>query len=288
MPLILQLCISIILFLPISALGEASGQFVETTEKGRINWSIGAIKANGLGSPDENCENENDSRKSAVEAARLDGLKNLIETIKYIRIDGENTIQDFAENTTGFMDGISHMVKNAAVVNQTFFSNGSAKVEVQLDLYGGFAQFVLPREITQVDSVKTMSKDAPEKKKLGDGEGKTEPVKYTGLVINAGKISAEPAMVPAVVDGKGKEIYGPAFVSREFAVQKGMSAYFKTIAAALSDERVGKNPLILKGLKVQGPGYAKIVISNKDASKLIETSDNLLFLKQCRVAIVIN
>jgi len=95
-------------------------------------------------------------------------------------------------------------------------------------------------------------------------------------------------MSPKIIDENGQEVYGSAFVSREYAVQQGMSGYAKDITAAQSNPRVTNNPLTVQGLKTEGPGNADIVISNADAFKLRSASEHLSFMKKCRVMIVVD
>ena len=113
------------------------------------------------------------------------------------------------------------------------------------------------------------------------------PEVFSGLVVDARGIGVKPAMAPMILDENGQVVYGPAFVSREYAVQNGMSGYVTDIEAAESDTRVGYYPLTVKGLKTEGPGQCDIVISNSDAAKLRKSSENLMFLKECRVVIVL-
>ena len=95
-------------------------------------------------------------------------------------------------------------------------------------------------------------------------------------------------MSPKIIDENGEEVYGSAYVSREYAVQQGMSGYAKDITAAQGNQRVTDNPLTVKGLKTEGPGRSDIVVSNADASKLRGASENLSFLKKCRVMVVVD
>ena len=93
-------------------------------------------------------------------------------------------------------------------------------------------------------------------------------------------------MAPKIRDEKGQEVYGSAYVSREYAVQKGMSAYTRDLKAAKKNPRVIDNPLIVKGLRTMGSGKTDIVITNSDASRLRSDPKHLFFLKKCRVVIV--
>ena len=109
------------------------------------------------------------------------------------------------------------------------------------------------------------------------------------MIVDAKGISeVRPALVPKIIDETGKEIYGPAFVSREFVIRSGMSSYMKNLSSAREDPRVKPNPLVVKGLKTKSLGRSIIVVSNADALKLRRVSEHLSFLKKCRVIIVLD
>jgi hypothetical protein len=95
-------------------------------------------------------------------------------------------------------------------------------------------------------------------------------------------------MSPKIFDEYGQEVYGPGYVSREFVVQEGMAGYAKDLTAAQTNPRVTEEPFTVKGLRTEGPGRSNIVISNADAAKIRSASENLSFLKKCRVMIVLD
>jgi hypothetical protein len=107
------------------------------------------------------------------------------------------------------------------------------------------------------------------------------------LVIDTRGLGITPVMVPKILDEDAREVYGSAFVSREYAVQQGMSGYSKDLAAAQSNQRVADNPLTVKGLRTEGVQHSDVIISNVDASRLRSASENLSFMKKCRVIIVV-
>jgi len=77
-------------------------------------------------------------------------------------------------------------------------------------------------------------------------------------------------------------------VERNYAVQQGMTGYARDLTAAQSNPRVTNNPLSVKGVKTEGAGAADIMISNADAQAIRAATDNLSFLKKCRVMIVLD
>ena len=86
----------------------------------------------------------------------------------------------------------------------------------------------------------------------------------------------------------GEEVYGSAYVSREFAVQHGMAGYARDLEAGKASARVSDRPFTVKGLRTTVPGGSDFVVSNSDAAKIRSSSENLSFLRKCRVVIVLD
>jgi hypothetical protein len=178
------------------------------------------------------------------------------------------------------------MVRLAKPVKREFVSNGMIETTFAIDMTGGLAQLALPKEIKPVPKIKRIS----DKKENNDLEkrpfGGATP--YSGLVFDASGLDGAPAMVPKIVNEAGEVIYGPAFVSREFAVQQGMAAFERDLDTGKANPRVAGNPLTIKCLKVKDNMPCDFVISNADASRIRGISENLMLLRQCKVVIVLD
>jgi hypothetical protein len=248
---------------------------VEQKSKGVINWTRGVIQTKGTGVLDDKLPNRVQARSSALKDATRDACRKILDVAKRIRIDGATVVGDYASKNDIVMSKIESMVNSAHVVKKEYFSDGTVKVTMQMNLRGGFAQLVLPGEIKPLESIRTM---AP---------ANISPSVFTGLVVDTRGLGITPVMVPKILDEDAREVYGSAFVSREYAVQQGMSGYSKDLAAAQSNQRVADNPLTVKGLRTDGFGHTDVVISNTDAHRLRSASENLSFMKKCRVIIVV-
>ncbi|MDL1984216.1 MAG: hypothetical protein LWX54_08520 [Deltaproteobacteria bacterium] len=290
---ILSMVLAVLLILPAYGFCNEWQEVVENIGNGSINWTKGILQAKGIGASPEEYYGKPQARPMALRAARIDAMRNLLEVTQGVRIDSATVVKNFAVTNDVIMAKVSGMVKGAQIVKQEYLSDGTVEVTMQMSLHGGFAQLVLPQEIRQVEPIKSVPSLSVEPPKPSPGipsktaEKPTSEI-YTGLVVNAIGLNARPAMSPKIIDETGQEVYGSAFVSREYAVQQGMSGYAKDITAAQSNPRVTNNPLTVKGLKTEGPGNADIVISNADASKLRSASEHLSFMKKCRVMIVVD
>jgi hypothetical protein len=111
---------------------------------------------------------------------------------------------------------------------------------------------------------------------------------YTGLIVDARGLGVKPAMAPKVLNEDGKEVYGSAWINRDYAVREGMVGYLKDPAAAQANPRVTDKPLTVKAQKVSGDARVNLVISNADAATLQSASQNLSMLEKCRVIILVD
>ncbi len=282
-----------LLILPGSVYCQQWQDLVEQMANGDINWTRGVVQAKGIGAPPEKYYGKPQARPMALRAAKLDAMRNLLEATKGVRISSTTLVKDFAVTSDIIMSQIEGMVKGAQVVHQEYMSDGTVEVTMQMSLMGGFAQLILPMEIKQVESIRPIPPVHKEPlppivKKPSAPAPKPVSEVFTGMVIDARGINARPAMAPKILNENNEEVYGSAYVSREFAVQQGMSGYAKDLTAAQSNPRVTNSPLTVKGLRTEGHGRSDIVISNADASKLRSASEHLSFLKKCRVMIVVD
>ena len=267
---------------------------------GSINWSQGIITATGIGTPPEKYYGKPQARPMALKAAQLDAYRNLLEVTNGVRIDSTTLVKDYMVESDVIHSQVSGMVKGAQVVKKEYLSDGTVKVALAMSLRGGFAQLILPKDIKQVSEIKTIPsaplKPADEEKVGGasvppspePATTAAEPTLYTGLVVDARGLNSRPAMSPKIFDENGQEVYGSGYVSREFAVQQGMTGYARDLTAAQTNPRVTDEPFMVKGLRTEGPDRSNVVISNADAAKIRSASENLLFLKKCRVMIVLD
>lgn len=261
---------------------------------GSIDWTEGVIQAIGMGAPPEQFCGHPDARDMALRAAQQDAYGKLLEVVKGVRIDSLTLVEDYMVKSDVISSQVEGMVKGAQIVKKEYpsLADGSVKVTLQMSLYEGFAQLVLPSEIQQIEMIRPITEPNRIMPAIVTPASPNVPSiergVYTGLVVDVRGLEVRPAMSPRIVDETGREVYGSAYVSREFAVQQGMSGYVSDLSAAQQNSRVADDPLTVKGLRTQGPGKSDIVISNADAAKIVSSSGNLSFLQKCRVIIVLN
>ena len=283
------MALSLLFVLLLATPAVANNTLVQALDTGCIDWAAGTVRVSGIGAPAAIDDGSSpDSPSDILDTARQMAQSNLLETLGAIRINAVSRVADRVAQNAAFRDGLITLARNAAITRQEYLSDGTVEIELTMNLTGGFGQFVLPEEIRQVDSVTTMNGAEPVTDKHTTPVDGTDGGPYTGLILDATGIGAKPSLVPVVVDGSEEVVYGPAFVSREFAVSRGMTGFATTLAAARNDKRVGNRPMVVKAIRTHSTGKTDLVISSADAARLRSSVVHLNFLKACRVSIVMD
>ena len=109
---------------------------------------------------------------------------------------------------------------------------------------------------------------------------------YTGLIFDAQTLTFTPSASVKILDEDGREVYGSAYVSKDWAEKQGIVSYVKDLAQAKANQRVAGNPLVIKAIKVTGPNNKDLVISNDDARRVRDLAKHLNFLDAGKVVII--
>lgn len=267
----------------ILAAGSAHAQLVGTVKDvidpvgstGKVDWTTGVITAVGIGAPPAQPANAAQARAMAERAAQVVAYRNLLEAVKGVRVDATTTVENFIVTSDVIKTEVNGIIQGATIMDKKYMSDGSVEVTVGMKLTGALAEALLPK--TPPASLGAMP--AP-----GVAAGQL----YTGLIVDARGLGVRPAMAPKILNEDGKEVYGSAWINRDWAVREGMVGYLKDPAAAQANPRVTDKPLMVKALKVTGDGRVDTVISNADAAALQSASQNLSMLEKCRVIILVD
>lgn len=270
-----------------AAKGQPAVEVVEHTDHGRINWSRGLLLAEGVAAPETPAGDRSGDREADVAEARRRALQALSETVMEVPIQGNWRVRGLTENSDLVAAKIKDMVRQARILAQEYLSDGTVAVSMEMSLFGGFSQLVLPPEIKSIESLKTIRETVGQQSASSPAES-DDNRPFTGLVVDARGLGCRPGLFPRVLDEVGKEVYGSAFASREYAVQKGMSGYTMDAAAAMGDDRVAPRPMMIKGLRVHPANPSVVVISNADGARIRSRPEHLTFLKTCAVVIVVD
>jgi hypothetical protein len=248
---------------------------VETSvgSSGKIDWTTGVITAVGIGAPPAQPANAAQARAMAERAAQVVAYRNLLEAVKGVRIDSTTTVENFMVTSDMIRTQVSGFVQGAMIMDKKYMSDGSVEVTVGMKLTGALADSLLPK--------------TPPTSPTGIAPGVTGQA-FTGLIVDARGLGVRPAMAPKILNEDGKEVYGSAWINRDWAVREGMAGYLKDPVQAQQNPRVTDKPLLVKAIKASGDARVDVVISNADAAMLQGAAQNLSFLEKCKVIILVD
>jgi hypothetical protein len=247
--------------------GDKDNAVIQKIGHGEINWSAKTVTATGSGAANLKDGPVAVARLNAERAAKLDALRNILETLQGVQVDGSRNLGDMMSNGT-IRAKVQGKAKRFKIVDQRYYSDGSVDVVVQMPL---------DEELTT--AVNSRSKKRSKLNTSG-------PETITGLIVNARGLGLVPSIVPRIVDEKGKEVYGGSVVSNDGMKQGGIATYVQNEGQAKEEKLVGKSPLVLKALRLNKKSKTDIVITNADAAKLKNKSTNQSFLANGKVVIV--
>jgi len=264
------------------AAGISSAQLLGTIKdveqpvgsSGKVDWTTGVITAVGIGAPPAQPANAAQARAMAERAAQVVAYRNLLEAVKGVRVDSTTTVENFIVTSDVIRTEVNGIIQGAMIMDKKYMSDGSVEVTVGMKLTGALAETLLPKTPLTPPTGLT---------------GTASPGQlYTGLIVDARGLGVKPAMAPKILNEDGKEVYGSAWISRDYAVREGMVGYLKDPVQAQTNPRVTDKPLMVKALKVSGDARVDMVITNADALMLHNASENLNMLQKCRVIILVD
>ncbi len=235
---------------------------VEKLEHGEVNWTEKTVLATGSGAPNLKLANVAQVRLAAERAAKIDAYRNILETLKGVKVTAHTSGGDQLENNQ-IKTQVEGIIRGCKTVDTRYYSDGGVDVVLKCALDGGLSTVLAP--VKEHKDVNT-----------------TGETKYSGLIIDAVGIRAQPALAPKVVTPDGQEVYSRSMVNPNELRLHGAASYTRTLDDAKQNERVGMNPLIVKATGV-GDVASDVQISADDAQKL--KAQNLTFLAEARVVI---
>jgi hypothetical protein len=223
---------------------------MQTVGHGKIDWTNKSITATGSGAPDLKAPNVAVARLGAERVAKMDALRNILETVKGVRLNGSKSTGTQMDAMPDLKARVEGIVKNFKVLDTKYFSDGGVDVIVQVPLDGVLTEALVTGSSAKVDPA---AKD---------------PSGTTGIIINAKGLGITPALAPRLLDDKGQEIYGATLVSSEAVKRHGVAGYSRTLDEALKDARVSDKPLVVRALKLPELGGTDAILSAEDAAKI--------------------
>jgi hypothetical protein len=258
-----------------NAYAEDDAAVVQKLAHGEVNWSTRMITATGFGAANLKSASVAVARLNAERAAKLDALRNVIETLQGVQVTGKRSVGDLMSNGE-IKTKVQGMAQGFKVVDTRYYSDGSVDIVVQMPM---------SNELNSTLMSAAVDKDKSKKKVALSTSGEAQA---SGLIINAQGLGLLPSMAPRLVDEAGKEVYGTAVVASDAVAEGGLAGYAKDIDQAKADARTGDKPVVIKALRLAKKSKTDLVLSNADAEKLRAPDTNLKFLTEGRVIIVVD
>lgn len=229
-----------------------------------------------------------DSQK-AIMAKRAALLAAYSEVAKYL--------EGFSLNSE---DELSVLLKNSFTVKitskrflkkvQTVYSNyneltdaGEVIVKINIKDYMKELYRLLD---TPFNTKRVSSKDVTEVKDSVIG---TVSKEYDGIVVDVSGLKFRPSLNNRLISLDGKIVYDPNMVNFDVLVMHSIAEYTTKVDKAISilKHRGVSNPLVIKAVKVSDEDTS-IVLSKEDILKLEESNKLTNYLKNAKVAFVLN
>lgn len=233
---------------------------------GVVDWERRVVKCTGSGAANlrEADGNVAVARIGAEKVAKLDALRNCLETLKGVQLQSGQTVGGALQGDAALSGKVEGFVRGFRQAGRArYFSDGGVEIDVEVPLEGGLSDALLPRAAARPPSA-------------------AGPAAGTSLVVDARGLKVVPALAPRILEEGGRELYGPASLA-DGGRRGGAAAYARDLDAARAalGERLGDHPVVVKAVKAQGPD---LVLSKQDAAALAGKS--LAFLAEGRVVIL--
>jgi len=272
--------------------GWGSNDAVQQVDNGAMNYSNGFVVATGIGAISPLAQNPGMARATAVRAAKVDAMRNLLEAVMAITVSSETTVRGAAIENDVVKTSVEGMVRGARMRDIDGDGRGSnsdirylsdTSIEIEMEVHmSGISEVILP-PAGYAPAPVAGGAPAP-----AAAPAAPKPGTVTGLIIDARGLGLRPAMSPKVLDQNGGVVYGAGNFTREFAVKFGVAGYSKNLEQAQQDPRVVGNPLVVKGVGVQGANKADLVLAAGDVSRVKSADNSGKFLSNCKVMILID
>ncbi len=262
--------------------------------KGEVDWANGFITGYGYGTA-EASNNIAQAKALSIRAARMDALRNILETVKGVNIDSRTLVSDFMVKKDIIVTRVDGVIRGARMVNKHVeWIEGSplATVEMRLCLSAHGSQCSPGRSLLSALDLAEYkdSKDIPKQTFAGPVEppkseppAKKEPGELvysfdsskpvSGVVLSLQGYYYKRVVLPVVAadkDGELLTIYSVNQVEPRMVRTYGIVRYSDTLGQALKVDKLGGNIMIVPVKKVNEENM--IIISEENASKIYETT----------------
>jgi hypothetical protein len=220
--------------------------------------------------------NISEARNKAQVKAREKINLQLVRSIETIRVNDDYTIIQKIQSDVSFRERMNEFFQLEKSELKVNYKKDRITVESVVHLTGqyGLLNFI-DLEFGTEKFPELMSEEI------------VKPSHFTGLVLDARHLDAEPTLFPRITTEKGLEVYSYHYVNKNSVIDYGMVSYQSNPDDALSDKRVGSNPMYILALTTVGKNKTGLSITTEDAKNLLVSKETKNHLKKCSVVILL-
>jgi hypothetical protein len=237
-----------------------SAPVIQPVGPGQVDWSYQTVQATGMSVIDP-ARPKAQALALAIRGAKVDAQRNLLETVKGVRVVSETKVQDLMVKGDYVYTRIDGVIKGATVVGEPRETqDGRVEVTMEVPMYdaGGIAPPI-------ADKLYGKPQPATVKGTFSDDD-LVRAQSLSGVVFDLTGVKADPQMFPTLVDSAGGvlldmakqyKLLGPEAFKR--------FQYVKSMSDILNDKELLKNPTVIKVLEAAEKGW---VVAREDVKKV--------------------
>ena len=239
--------------------GPISVPVIRPTGPGQVDWSYQAIQAKGMSVIDTALPLAQ-AKAMAIRGAKLDAQRNLLETIKGVRIVSETRVNDLMTLSDYVYSRVEGVVKGAVMVGEPREA-GDGKIEVvmEIPLYGKAG--IAPPLVDEIMKLKPPR----EPRGMIPAKDRETVEALSSVVFDLSGTGIEPQMFPALLDSSGNVLLDMIQYYQAGAEAFEKLRYVKSIEDVLRDPELRSNPLVIKVIEATEKGW---VVAQKDVKKV--------------------
>jgi len=248
-----------------------SGDVVETTPSGEIDWSGNTVRATGTGVLDPSNPNRAQARLMAERAAVVVAQRNLLETVQGVTINSETRVENFMTDYDVIYSRVDGVVRNARQIGPARYDSLAGIVEVELEM-----EIHSPSGLSgAINSALA----APEGALPMSTETRDFLQQYSAIVFDGTDAGLQPSMYPKIYDSEGNLLLDTS-VYASYLGSDGQSAvqFISDLDRILGSSQFSQSPLVVQVRQVTGAMGTDIVLGSEESETLGWLKAGLPFL----------
>lgn len=205
----------------------------------------------------------------------------LLDGIELLTIDSRTTGEEFIKMYPSAINSIFDMVPSLIKIHSLFTPDLKSIITTYtLNIYPDVAALFIPHSRTTTVTPKLNF--IPSADFSGIVIYVDNPLPMYGKQNNG---SFSPSLFPRIFDEELNLVIGPLMVDPE-TIRKAGTVGYQTLADSLDLARIGQNPLRLKARGIFGTNNTDLIISTREADKILSRQNNLDLITQGKILII--